>query len=450
MAEIDGNTTLSFMQAREQVAPVRDTPAAPVPATPAAATPEVAGTARELPGVTDSSLLVEELLQSLLQPEPEPPERTSTGRRVIGSIGDALSAFAAIRSGGQALPVGAFTAGQRQKQQAFQDELSGVRDTNADTARQVKILKFKNELAKKLKLTGGKKDGPQGPVPETGKFIDEEGNIFFGAARRIAGGQLGDNVQLLPVQPGQATKPVGLLRSLSQGLSTKIGLGGVFVFNPATGTLSPLLAGEGASAVAGGGQGAQFQPRPRTEDVRKGGFVLSVLDNFNTIAELAPLFAEKDSSTIAANIKQLIRVGETGRSIVGQLDPELELLQSTKELIGEQIAFLVTGQQMGEQQAQRLINQMPDSALLTTKNGRRTFAAKLAKMQRFFLTMVKTTALTTPVIFDPEVRNEILNTPLPSITDALRVGFGDKPKPKRETTKDILEELEKKSRAQEK
>ena len=102
------------------------------------------------------------------------------------------------------------------------------------------------------------------------------------------------------------------------------------------------------------------------------------------------------------------------------IDAPLELLQSTRDLIGEQMAFLITGQQMGEPQARRIINQLPSASLLTTTEGKKTFAAKLAKAQRFMLIQLRNNVAATPEAFTAADRIMILSTELPSVSEALK------------------------------
>jgi hypothetical protein len=371
---------------------------------------------------------VEELLSLLGEAKAPEQPRVGVGQQIFGSLGDALQAMAAVRAGGAPPQIGAFAARTQARQGAYEKSIADAESERQDFKKQIVLKLIEGRIRKS---SGG------GLAPETAFVTDEKGNTYFVATPRVEGGGLGGGVQYVPLSANAPQTPLGQLRPASQGLDIREVLGGLVGVNRMNLGAAPIAAPGGGAPGAPGGP--QLQPHPRTEDVRRGAFSLSVIDSFKTLNDLAGAYAAKKPSTAGALLKQTLRIGEVGRTGVGMLDPELELLQSTKELIGEQVAFLVTGQQMGEEQAGRLINQLPSAALLTTEGGKRTFAAQMAKAQRFFLTILKTNALATPEVFTEEERKSILSMPLPSVSEALA---GDAPDAEAERKKkEILKKL---------
>ncbi|KKK49465.1 hypothetical protein LCGC14_3134780, partial [marine sediment metagenome] len=334
------------------------------------------------------------------------PKEFSRFKGALAGLGDAITAMATVRAGGTPPAIGASTVIRQQRLAGEKLRIREAEASKRDISNRLRIgafLRKEEALLKKEEDARKPGKGTGSLAPQVEVITDSEGNVYFAATNKVPGGKLGTDVQYVPLSAGAPPIPIGKVRKATQALRFKDAAGGTVTINPLTGEVKPLqepstVTDKPSSAKAG----KQVQPRPRTEDVRRAGFSLSVLDSMNTLRELSERFKAKDPSLLPTLAKQAARIGETGRALIGSIDPELELFQSNKELIGEQIAFLITGQQMSEGQAQRLINQLPSAALLTTKEGQRTFEAKLAKAERFFLTILKTNAISNPEVFSAE------------------------------------------------
>ena len=97
------------------------------------------------PGVGGGSAeLVAQLLSQLQQPLPQQP-KVGLGRGITGSIGDALTAAAAVRAGGSPPQIGSFQQGVQTQQQEFQERLRAAEQTNQQTERLIRIGNFQED-----------------------------------------------------------------------------------------------------------------------------------------------------------------------------------------------------------------------------------------------------------------------------------------------------------------
>lgn len=90
--------------------------------------------------------LLEGLLAQELPERPEPPT-IGVGRRIIGSIGDALLAAAAVRAGGVPPPIGPFAATIRERQQAFEAQTAQVEAEERRLRNAFLLRQFEQRLA---------------------------------------------------------------------------------------------------------------------------------------------------------------------------------------------------------------------------------------------------------------------------------------------------------------
>jgi len=96
----------------------------------------------EGPDVPPATDLVAELLAQLEQPQtPTPPPR-SFGRSALGGIGDALSAFASVSSGGGVPRQGAFAASEQAREQEFRDRTASLEDEQRGLRNRIKVGDF--------------------------------------------------------------------------------------------------------------------------------------------------------------------------------------------------------------------------------------------------------------------------------------------------------------------
>jgi len=190
----------------------------------------VTGTTQGSPIDRDAAL-IEKLLSNL--DLGQAPVRPKTGgvRGFFGSLGDALSAAAAVRAGGAPPPIGAFAANRLRQQQRFQQESAETAAANRALGNRIRIGRFEAEQRHGFRLkeirarerTERARDLFFRGDPQW--VVDEAGNRFFEVA--IQDRASGDFVMKLIPAASTArlgiTEPSGSLRIASQPL-TPIGL----------------------------------------------------------------------------------------------------------------------------------------------------------------------------------------------------------------------------------
>jgi hypothetical protein len=86
--------------------------------------------------------LVAQLLASLDLPQAPERPNVGVGRRIAGTLGDALTAFASVQAGGRPPFIGSFAAGQRADEQAFQQERIAAEAERRGVANRIRIGEF--------------------------------------------------------------------------------------------------------------------------------------------------------------------------------------------------------------------------------------------------------------------------------------------------------------------
>jgi len=100
----------------------------------------------ETPEADPSESLIDDLLEKMdVGEKPEPPPKIGRGRRIIGSIGDALTAMAAVRAGGTPPARGAFASQLLRQQEEFRIASAQFKQQQADLNNE--ILLFKARMA---------------------------------------------------------------------------------------------------------------------------------------------------------------------------------------------------------------------------------------------------------------------------------------------------------------
>lgn len=116
--------------------------------------------------------LVTQLLAGLeMAPQPEPPPELKTWQKVLGGLGDAIGAMAAVRSGGVAPPTGAFAAGQEQKRLDYEARAADAEAANRDMRNRIRLVGF--EAGQKAR-TGADKARMKAEADEIKRTIDIE------------------------------------------------------------------------------------------------------------------------------------------------------------------------------------------------------------------------------------------------------------------------------------
>ena len=114
------------------------------------ATPPVAAPTAVAP-TTDPTSLVEALLSRLELPSvPEPP-RAGIGRTIVGGLGDAIAAMAAVRAGGAPPRIGAFAAGQQRQQEQFRAQSAAAEEGSRNTRNAIRIRAAEREQGARIR-----------------------------------------------------------------------------------------------------------------------------------------------------------------------------------------------------------------------------------------------------------------------------------------------------------
>jgi len=113
--------------------------------------PYAPGTENRSP-MDDPNAAIKQLIIDLLQPAPTPPKKVGVGRRIIGSIGDALLASSQVRAGGVASGAGPFAASMRERQSRYDESVSKTNEYNRETSRNVRIGAAEDERRQRAAL----------------------------------------------------------------------------------------------------------------------------------------------------------------------------------------------------------------------------------------------------------------------------------------------------------
>ncbi len=123
----------------------------------------------------EESDLVAELLASLDVGQPEAPPKVGVGRRILGALGDAITASASVRAGGAPPRIGAFAASQLAQREAFAQRSAAADTENRRFKQSLLLQNFKNQAADRRLRTGGGTNTKDVTTRVTQQMVDELG-----------------------------------------------------------------------------------------------------------------------------------------------------------------------------------------------------------------------------------------------------------------------------------
>lgn len=206
-----------------------------------------------VPNLDTGAALVQELLSRLNTAGPNPPEKIGRLRMIIGNLGDAIQAAAAVRAGGMAPQTGQFSSGLMGRQAAYEKQKSEFEQRRIQTLEALARMQEQaeqREIANQFRASnlGLRQAMAQRPIPR--EFVRDVG----GTPRRFRqlldpmSGDILDEVELgpafvpptfLPTQQGFIEQP-------------KTGGTGTFVPSPAGGVAMPVPPAGVVSDIAAG------------------------------------------------------------------------------------------------------------------------------------------------------------------------------------------------------
>ena len=109
-----------------------------------------------MPDEPNSASALNELLASLENPTVPQPQQPERWQRIIGALGDALGAQAAVRAGGAPPQIGPFAANLRAQQMSYEQQRREAEMTGMETRNRVRVGAFEEEQrAKREKEVAG-------------------------------------------------------------------------------------------------------------------------------------------------------------------------------------------------------------------------------------------------------------------------------------------------------
>ena len=333
-----------------------------------------------------STSLVEELLAKYRATPPAPPPKPNKIQMTIGILGDALQAYAQVRSGGTASGQGPFISGLMRRQQEYQ----------------AKLAEFENQrqrglenLLKIQELTNYRQ--AQLDRDELRRLLQENKQSGF-LTQEVDEANNPINVRYVTDSTGNVIRREVLGKRPVAEIVVP-GATGFQVVNRPTATARPVT-GDAETPSAG----QPILPVPPVGAVQRTGFLEAGKGIFTDFRKLASDLVAKGVNFPATFGQERLRIGRAGRVLSGMINPDVEQLIRQKELLGEAITNILTGAQVAEQQIQRLINQLPDPSLLATPNGREAFTRALNDAEGFFNTLLETNTRGFPGLASPTSR----------------------------------------------
>lgn len=318
--------------------------------------------------------LVEELLSRLRVDAPEPPPKIGPGRRILGSIGDALTAAATVRAGGTPPQIGTFAATVLQRQEDFKRRSAEAAAANQALQRRIRLGQFEVERAHGFRLKENKareKEQKPGDLFFRGDLqwlVDDAGNRWIEVALQDkTSGEIKTKIIAAPsTSRNNVQAPVGTLRIASQPVMPFLTPEGIKLLNRTSGEALtetpgvPVTPAEEADPLPPGPPqpkiiGTPISSEQNVEAIQAEHTLLtiaeSVLATIDTLLKKNFVPGERTLKRVFLTTPGIADIG--GREAVTTLDPdfsgfvsELKRLQSAFE--EEQRGNRLTSVRLGE------------------------------------------------------------------------------------------------------
>ena len=334
---------------------------------------------------------VQQLISMLETARPPEPQKLKTWQKIVGGLGDAIQAMAAVRAGGAPPALGPFAAQQLSQRQRFEQESRAAEIGNVASRNEIVKLFIGEQLQREREeATARIRSRPRAFQLKQLKTTDKAGRPIIvpynydpnsATLAPVPGFELGFEQYVRPFLAQGLNQETGELEFRLVDPFQQIGGGGA---PQVSGTTETVGAG-GATRDKLGGQGLEgFGPKPTAAEAEAAETV-SVIQSFmsefkDRASRMVERFRNLPRSLEGLRVagQEIVRKAPGGRIASEALgDPDVEALASLRTRLIRYLARLAENNRLSDQDVAFADENLPSVASLTTEAGRSAAAQKI-------------------------------------------------------------------------